>query len=243
MKSIEVAGKTLDAAKSAALEQLGVAEGEVQFEVLKKPGAVAGLLGGGEYLVKATLMQSQDGRPDETVQQEEGSDLTDQPESEPDGDQDARLQQIAERALQVTADLIELMGVENGQVKLVDISDREIALEISTDSPGMLIGRHGETLDALQLVVAIGANKGLREGARIILDTEDYRQRHVEMLENMARSYAAKAKDKGQEVVIEGLKAYERRIVHMTLRDDPDVGTYSEGEGNDRILVISPAVN
>jgi spoIIIJ-associated protein len=168
------------------------------------------------------------------------SSATDEFEPTSAGDRNQRLQQIAEQARQLTVELVTLMGIGEAEVELVGTSDREISLEISAHNAGMLIGRHGETLDALQLIVAIGANKGFREGARIVLDTEGYRNRHVKMLEDMARSYASKVKERGQELVVEDLKAYERRIIHMTLRDEPDVETYSEGDGTDRVLVISP---
>ena len=241
MRSVEVSDKTIEAAKEAALEQLGVPEDRVQFEVLRSPDTAAGLPGSAEYVIRATIAEDADSP--------EGTSMTDKaspaqtdgfPEAPQISDRDSRLQQIAERACQLTTDIIGLMGAADGKVTLTGTTDREIALDISTENAGMIIGRHGDTLDALQLIVAIGANKGFIEGARVILDTEGYRSRHVESLQDMARSYADRAREKDQELVIEGLNAYERRIIHMTLRDDPDVETYSEGDGNDRVLVISP---
>jgi len=248
MRSIEIAGKSIEEAKQTALEQLGVPEAEVEFEVLKRPGAVAGLFGGGEYLVRATVIAEAQDEGGE-VSAEAAAEVEEQPETAEEAEApeavqgDARAQvrqQIAERAQQITADIVQFIGVENVEVIVREISEREIALEIQADNAGLLIGRDGETLDAMQLVVAIGANKGFTDGVRVILDTENYRQRHTEMLENMAQSCAQKAKDQGEELVMPDLNAYERRIVHMALRDDPEVKTYSEGEGNDRVLVISP---
>ncbi len=240
MRSVEVSDKTIEAAKEAALEQLGVPEDRVQFEVLRSPDTAAGLPSGAEYVIRATIAEDADSPEGTSMTDNTPTQTGGHPEASLMSDRDSRLQQIAERACQLTTDIIGLMGAADGKVTLTGTTDREIALDISTENAGMLIGRHGDTLDALQLIVAIGANKGFTEGARIILDTEGYRSRHVDSLQDMARSYADRAREKGQELVIEGLKAYERRIIHMTLRDDPDVETYSEGDGNDRVLVISP---
>ncbi len=248
MKSIEVAGKSIEEAKQAALEQLGVAEAEVEFEVLKRPGAVAGLFGGGEYRLRATVTAEAKGEEvaaiaetaPEAAEPAQAPEAIEEPETQPSGARAQVCQEIAERAQQIATDLVRFIGIENAEVIITDTSDREVALEIQADNAGLLIGRHGETLDALQLIVAIGANKGFEDGVRVILDTENYRQRHLETLESMAQSYAQEVKAKGEEVVIPDLKAYERRVVHMALRDDPEVKTYSEGEGRDRVLVISP---
>ncbi len=267
MKSVEAAGKTLDEAKRAALEQLGVGEEEVEFEVLKRPGAVAGLFRSGEYSVRATLRAEME----EVTEEEHAAAETAEEELAPEAEEAAEdatgeevvaaevteeavpeeteglsagreevLDEIATKAKDAASDIVGLMGMGDVSVEVTGVEDTEIGLEISGDEPGLLIGRDGETLDALQLVVAIAANKGRADGARIVLDAENYRERHVHKLEDMARSYAAEAKESDQEVVLPDLRPYDRRIIHMTLRDDPEVETYSEGEGRRRVLVISP---
>ena len=265
MESVEAAGKTLDEAKRTALQQLGVGEQEVKFEVLKRPGAVAGLFRSGEYCVRATLRAETDEQPDEdtaaepveaeAVEEEAAPDAQTDAEPAPEEvmaqaapeqteplseDREAVLNEIAAKAKEVAADVIRLMGMDDVSVEVTGVEDQEIGLEMSCDQPALLIGRDGETLDALQLVVAIAANKGRPDGARVVLDAEDYRERTTHKLEDLARSYAAEAKENEQEVVLPDLRPYERRIIHMTLRDDPDVETYSEGEGRHRVLVISP---
>lgn len=149
-------------------------------------------------------------------------------------------QQVADRARELTDNMARMMGVENLEVEITGVDEDEVRLDIKGENLGLLIGHHGETIDAMQLIVAIGANKPFDDGARVILDAENYRARHREMLEEMAADYAKAVKDRGEEAVIPDLKAYERRIMHLTLVDDPDVETYSEGEGSDRHLVISP---
>lgn len=263
MKSVEAAGKTLDEAKRTALEQLGAGEQEVEFEVLKRPGSVAGLFRSGEYRVRATLRAEMEEATEEDtaaeIAAEAGPELEvpEQPAEEPapeeviaeavpeqteplSEDREAVLNEIAARAKQVAADVVRLMGMDDVSVEVTGVEDQEVGLEMSCDQSALLIGRDGETLNALQLVVAIAANRGRPDGARVVLDAENYRERHTHKLEDMARSYAAEAKENEQEVVLPDLNPYERRIIHMTLRDDPNVETYSEGEGRQRVIVISP---
>lgn len=148
-------------------------------------------------------------------------------------------QAIAEKAREFVADTTRLMGL-NTEVVTSESEEGEITLEIKGDGLGLLIGRHGATLDALQMLAAVVANPAHDPGARIIVDAENYRERRREMLRKMALQQAEKAKESQQEVVIPDLKAFERRIIHLALKDDPEVETYSEGEGEDRCIVISP---
>jgi spoIIIJ-associated protein len=146
---------------------------------------------------------------------------------------------LVERGVQTLQDIIRLMGLK------ADVTPRRgeegaTVLELSGADVALLIGRHGETLDALQLLTATVANRKSPETGRIVLDAEDYRARRQRMLENMARSYAEKTRETKKEAVISDLKAYERRIIHMALMNEPGVTTYSEGEGRDRKLIISP---
>jgi spoIIIJ-associated protein len=135
--------------------------------------------------------------------------------------------------------LLERMGCQVAVT--VKSEDPECAeLEMSGKDIAIVIGRRGETIDALQLLAAVAANRAANSGGRIVLNAEGYRERRQKALENLARSSAAKAKQTGKEVVIPDLKPYERRIVHITLADDPDVHTYSEGEGRSRKIIVSP---
>lgn len=148
-------------------------------------------------------------------------------------------QAIAEKAREFVAETTRLMGL-NAEVVVNEIEEGEITVEIRGEGLGLLTGRHGATLDALQMLAAIVANPNHDPGSRIIVDAENYRERRRELLRQMAIQQAEKAKESQQEVVIPDLKAFERRIVHLALKDDPEVETYSEGEGDDRCIVISP---
>lgn len=227
-----------------AAEMLGVSEDELEFEVISKPGTLAGLFGGGECRVRATLIEADAAADTEEVGGEQpvadDEEFDTAPRATGWGADESTVELVGRRAVEVAEHIVSEIGVENVHIVTERTGDGEITLNIEGDNLGLIIGRRGETLDALQLIVAIAANRSLGDGARIILDAEDYRRRHEDSLHEMALEYAADAKKRGQEVVIPDLKAYERRIVHMALRDDPGVETYSEGEGRDRILVISP---
>lgn len=102
-----------------------------------------------------------------------------------------------------------------------------------------LVGRQAHTLDALQLLAsfAVGAR---RSGLHILCDADGYRAHRAETLRTLARELAAEVRETGQEAVLDPLSPLERRIIHTTLVDDPDVRTYSEGEEPRRYIIISP---
>ncbi len=227
-----------------AAEMLGVSEDQLEFEVISKPGTLAGLFGGGECRVRATLVEEDASADTDEVggqQQIADDEEFDSAPARADwcGDE-STLELVGLKAAEIAEHIVSEIGVENVHIATERTGDGEVTLNVEGDNLGLIIGRRGETLDALQLIVAIAANRSREDGARIILDAEDYRRRHRDTLHEMALEYAADAKKRGEEVVIPDLKAYERRIVHMALRDDPGVETYSEGEGRDRVLVISP---
>jgi spoIIIJ-associated protein len=236
MKSVETTGKTLEEAQEAALAELQESAEAVDFEVIEEPHKILGLLGStGEFKVRATVREAAP-----AAEEQLGA-----PKVQPinqlsqEGQGGTTEQIVAGRAQEFLAETTQLMGLKT-DVVVTEVIPGEVSLDIRGDGLALLIGRHGTTLDALQLLVAVVANAGLNEGTRIIVDAENYRARRREMLEAMATSHAAKAKETQQEVVIPGLKAFERRIVHLTLKEDPEVETYSEGEGEERCIVISP---
>ncbi len=134
-----------------------------------------------------------------------------------------------------------LGAMDMGEVNIVSAVDEEGALSISLDGKnmGILIGKRGQTLDSLQYLTNRVANK-MQEGyVRVKLDTEDYRSRRKETLENLARNIAAKVKRTRRTVSLEPMNPYERRIIHSALQADPNVATHSEGEEPYRRVVVT----
>lgn len=118
--------------------------------------------------------------------------------------------------------------------------DGGLRIRIDTDTDGLLIGRRGETLDALQYLVSLYVNHGREDYLRVTLDTEGYRARREEALRGLARREAAKVRSTGKSVRMEPMNPYERRILHSALQDFAGVTTYSEGEEPDRFVIIAP---
>ncbi len=242
MKSIELTGKTLEEVRAQAASELGVPEDQVELEIIEEKRGLLGLLGGG-FTVRATAKEAAPAT--EAVELEPGfpaeAEESASPEAEPDvtADAEAQLARLANRAEQVTNEVLGLMGVDVA-ARAAEIGEEEVRVDLSGPDIALVIGKHGDTLDAMQLLVAIIANRQSEVNARVVLDAEGYRDRRQRSLEATALAHASRAKQTQREVVIRDLKAYERRVVHLMLRDDPGVETYSEGEGRHRNLVISP---
>ncbi|MEW5953064.1 MAG: RNA-binding cell elongation regulator Jag/EloR [Bacillota bacterium] len=122
------------------------------------------------------------------------------------------------------------------------VTEREHKVYVNMEGPdlGILIGRRGETLDALQYLVSLSANRHQEDRKKIILDIEGYRKRREETLQRLAAKLADKAKQRGRNVVLEPMSSQERRIIHTALQGRDDIYTFSEGEEPYRKIVISP---
>lgn len=122
----------------------------------------------------------------------------------------------------------------------VEIDDEEkiIMVDIEGDDTGDLIGKRGQTLDALQYLVSIFANKEKEDYYRVKLDTKNYRERRQKTLENLAKNIASKVKKTRKKVVLDPMNPYERRIIHAYLQSDKYVATKSEGEEPNRKVVV-----
>lgn len=134
--------------------------------------------------------------------------------------------------------LFKLMGIE--AVVDIEYNEEEKTMDINLTGPemGVLIGKRGQTLDALQKIVQSVVNKYSEEFIRVKVDTENYRARRKDTLENLARNIAYKVKRTKKSVVLEPMNPYERRIIHSTLQNDKYVSTRSEGEEPFRRVVI-----
>ncbi|MBO8164805.1 MAG: protein jag [Brevibacillus sp.] len=143
-----------------------------------------------------------------------------------------------EAAREFLTDVLHKMNV-NAQIE-VHSRDEGVLFEIVGKNLGMVIGRHGQTLDALQYLVNLVGNKGADQIVRITLDAENYRSRRKETLENLAERIARKAMRTGRIVRLEPMSAAERKVIHSFLQNREDVVTYSEGEEPNRYIVVAP---
>lgn len=120
-----------------------------------------------------------------------------------------------------------------------DEDNRNMDIDLKGDEMGVLIGKRGQTLDSLQYLVSLVVNKDAEEYIRVKLDTEDYRQRRKQTLENLAKNIAYKVKRTKRSVSLEPMNPYERRIIHSALQNDRYVTTHSEGEEPFRRVVVT----
>lgn len=136
----------------------------------------------------------------------------------------------------ITKDLLARLGTET--TVTVAESEGVFNVQLETKEPGILIGYHGETLAAIQLIVGMIAWRKSGEWTKVLVNIGDYRERRQESLERMAASVAQEAKLSGQPQALSPMSAFERRLIHLTLASDPEVETLSEGEGKERHVVV-----
>ena len=143
----------------------------------------------------------------------------------------------ARRARAFLSGLTERMGVPV-EIALQE-SAEQLRMQMTGEGMSLLIGRRGETLDALQYLTSLNINRGREEYLRVSIDTENYRAKREEALRKLAIRMAGRAKKSGRRVALEPMNPYERRILHSALQDDPDVTTHSEGEEPYRRVIIT----
>jgi spoIIIJ-associated protein len=124
----------------------------------------------------------------------------------------------------------------------MEVTSREehVIINLIGSDLGILIGRRGETLDALQYLVNLAANKNVETRTRFIIDVEGYRERREDTLKKLAQRLAEKAIRKGQNVILEPMNPHERRVIHTALQNNKSVETYSQGDEPYRKIIISP---
>jgi spoIIIJ-associated protein len=121
----------------------------------------------------------------------------------------------------------------------VTMGEEAMEIDLRGDDLGLLIGKHGQTLDALQYLTNLATQREGRERMRIIIDVEDYRKRRADTLQQLALRLADRVKRSGESVVLEPMTPHERKIIHMSLQEEPRVETYSEGQEPFRRVVIA----
>ena len=133
------------------------------------------------------------------------------------------------------------LNAMNMQVEIKAAFDEEgtLNIDLNGDEMGVLIGKRGQTLDSVQYLTSLVVNKGNGPYVRVKVDTEDYRRRRKETLENLARNIASKVKRTRKPVFLEPMNPYERRIIHSALQNNPYVATHSEGEEPYRKVVVT----
>lgn len=210
MKELEVSGKTVDEAIQTALEQLGVTEEQVAITVLKKgrPGVLG--MGAEEARIRVKLLPVVNEKTDVIG--------------------------VAKEALER---LIETMRIAaNVSVTQSPGGESPLILNIEGDDLGVLIGRRGQTLEALQYIVRLMVAERLKVWVPLNVDVAGYKKRRYESLQNLALRMAEQVKRTRRLITLEPMPADERRVIHLALANHPDVTTQSMGEGEMRRVAI-----
>ncbi len=237
MESLEVTARTVNDAIAKALTQLGRERNEVEISILSE--GARGIFGiGGEDARILVSLRGVAATDNGDVAIDDAS-VVEEPAAElPVGD-------AVETAQDIVQSLLDAMGIEanvdarppeaqaaqDGFVAYVDITGADL---------GLLIGRRGESLSALQFVTNLMLGKRMHRYTKVQVDIEGYRIRREQSLRTLAHRMAARAAETGMPVALEAMPANERRIVHLTLQSSTSVQTQSEGEGEHRRVVISP---
>jgi spoIIIJ-associated protein len=146
---------------------------------------------------------------------------------------------LEDKAKNFLNDLFAAMKMEVVITVSYNEEEKEMDIDLAGDEMGVLIGKRGQTLDSLQYLVSLIVNKDEEDYIRVKVDTENYRERRKETLENLAKNIAYKVKRSRRSVVLEPMNPYERRIIHSALQNDKYVTTHSEGEEPFRKVVVT----
>lgn len=230
----EFTGKTVDDAITEACQKLEVTSDKLDYVVIEKGST--GFLGFGNKpaVIKARVKSVEAAVEEQKV------------EIKKENKEEVKIVISDSKEVVISSEndpkefLSKVFKAMNMEVEIkVEKNDNEMNIELSGSEMGVLIGKRGQTLDSLQYLTSLVVNKGTTEYIRVKVDTENYRKRRKETLENLAKNLAYKVKRTKRPVTLEPMNPYERRIIHSALQNDKYVSTHSEGEEPYRKVVIT----
>lgn len=235
MEYIEFKAKTKSDAITDACRHFSIPSDKLDYEVIDE--GKTGLLGFGakpaiiKARVKEEVVEPEPVLPADVPAAEEVKEVPS--EITADIDVEAAAKKFLADVFAAMKMTVEIHTKYNEALKTLDV-------DLSGDEMGVLIGKRGQTLDSLQYLISLIINKGTAEYIRVKVDTENYRQRRKETLENLAKNISYKVKRTRRPVSLEPMNPYERRIIHAALQNDKYVTTHSEGEEPFRRVVVTP---
>jgi len=261
--TLEVIAPSVEEALSKGLEELGLTAADVSVEVLDSGGKGFLGLGKRQVRIRLTLNDGTESAPQE--QAEDASDATPEPEPAPVKKKSSRPKEkpakaksqpkpqkvkekddghLIEFTQDVVAKLLDFMHLNAKASTSYGDPDRDgkksVFVEITGNDLGVLIGRRGKTINAFQRIVALIVSKEMERWVRVSIDVEGHRSRREKQLQHMAQKMAQQVIAQGRRQSLEPMPANERRIVHMSLQDNDEVTTHSEGEDPHRKVIIEP---
>ena len=262
---IEISAKTVDDAINEGLIRLGTTTDKMDVEVLEKESAgFLGFIGKHDAKIRVRIKEAKPASMPQKkeVRQEKSATVKERTEAKTEEktasethrkpkkkfDENDKGEPVsAERqekakadAVKFLTDVFKAMNLEAAINVEFDSAENELTIDVKAEDMGVLIGKRGQTLDSLQYIVSLASNKDCSEYVKVKLDSENYRVRRKETLENLAKNIASKVKRTGKAVSLEPMNSFERRIIHSALQGDSDCETYSEGADPYRKVVVKP---
>jgi spoIIIJ-associated protein len=229
METYEFEGKTTEEAIENAARKLNLAVEDLNVDIIEPGSAgIFGLVGGRKAKIKVTLKSTPEPRETDELEETVEPRETEEP-------QESEELQLAQETLKKILSLIPMEATVRA-----DRIDGKINLNIVGDRSGLLIGRKGKTLDALQYLVTKIVNKAFDRKVNVIVDSEDYRKRRKDSVTQLALKMGEKAKRIKKPVMTNPMNPHDRRLVHLALKDDENLETRSRGEGLLKKVVIIP---
>ncbi len=234
----EFEGRNVEAALSKASQDLNIATQELEYEILNQGASgIFGLVGVRKAKISVTLPSSVEEEPTQTKAPQSNpvkeADLT-SPETLDSESADSALERGSTFLTALAENITHEISIES------TVTPQKLKINLGGENPAMLIGRRGETLEALQYLTEKVANKDQPGRIRVQLDVEGYMQNRRNNIRNLSLRLAEKAKRRGRPVTVGQMPPHERRLVHVTLRDEPGVRTQSVGAGFIRKILVYP---
>ena len=216
----EFEGKTEEEAIELAIQKLGLRREDIDVEIVesRRPG----LFRSGNVRIRVQVGD------DEPLREPE--DVLDEAEPPRPAPPTGPLTELEQKTVDFLQGLLDRMGFESS-VRVSSREEGKIGLDVETGQSAILIGRQGNTLEAVQFITNLAAARSGGAGLRVIVDTEDYRERRQRNLIRSARKVAQQVRSSGQSQLLEAMNPYERRLVHTALGKMKDIATISEGDG------------
>ena len=262
---IEISAKTVDDAINEGLARLGTTSDKMEVDVIERESSgFLGLFGKHDAKVRVRLKEIKpapvvekkvvkDNKPasvrnnvETKTEEKPVVDIQRKPKKKFDEIEKIepvsadRQEKAKTDAIKFLTDVFKAMKLEASINVEFDTAENELSIDVKAEDMGVLIGKRGQTLDSLQYIVSLAINKDSNEYVKVKLDSENYRIRRKETLENLAKNIASKVKRTGRQVSLEPMNSFERRIIHSALQGDPDCETFSEGNDPYRKVVVKP---
>ncbi|MCM1181445.1 MAG: protein jag [Clostridium sp.] len=235
----EFKAKTVDEAITAATIEFGVTSSELDYEIVEKGSS--GFLGIG---AKPAVIKARK-KNEKTDSNEDFSNVSVNEKSAKSKKETKKVSvgagadtEIVKKTKEYLNTLFHAMKIETEVTISFDEESNNMSIDLEGPEMGILIGKRGQTLDSLQYLISLFVNKESESYIRVKLDTENYRARRKDTLENLAKNIAYKVKRNRRSITLEPMNPYERRIIHSALQNDKYVATRSEGEEPYRKVVV-----